>query len=101
MGIKYFDTTKNKNRLFYPDWIVKLDDCRICILDTKAGDTAKSQETRDKAEALQKRIEYLNSVSKIKYIGGIVIKANNQWYIQSEESNLSNSGWKTLSWKAL
>lgn len=107
LGLKYFDTTKNKNRLFYPDWIVKLDDGRICILDTKGGDTAKSQETRDKAEALQKRIEHLNSVSKIKYIGGIVIKANNQWYIQCElhyrydESNLSNLGWKTLSWKAL
>ena len=107
-SIKYFDTTENHYRLFYPDWLVKLNDGRICILDTKGGITASSQDTKDKAEELQRRIAQLNTISSVKYAGGIVISANgDQWYIQSESeysynpSNLTSSGWKTLAWKAL
>lgn len=107
-AIKYFDSTEKKNRLFYPDWFVVLDDRRICILDTKGGNTASSQETKEKAEALHNYIEKLNSVSKNKYVGGIVIiKENGQKYINDskeykyDSSNLLNCGWKTLSWKAL
>lgn len=106
-GIKYFDTTDQVNRLFYPDWIIKLDDGRICILDTKGGNTASSQETKDKAEELQRRIKLLNQTSKIKYCGGIVIFANGQWYINDcaeynySGSDLSSLGWKTLAWKSL
>ena len=106
-GIKYFDTTDQVNRLFYPDWIIKLDDGRICILDTKGGNTASSQETKDKAEELQRRIKLLNQTSKIKYCGGIVIFANGQWYINDCEeynysgNNLTVLGWKTLAWKSL
>ena len=105
LGIKYFDSVEKINRLFYPDWIIKLDDGRICILDTKGGNTASSQETKDKAEELHRRIEVLNKVSNIKYCGGIVIFANGQWYINdcAEYTYSSNdlSGWKTLSWKSL
>ena len=107
LGIKYFDTTDQTNRLFYPDWIIKLDDGRICILDTKGGNTASSQETKDKAEELQRRINLLNQTSKIKYCGGIVIFANGQWYINDcaeynySGSDLSSLGWKTLAWKSL
>ena len=105
LGIKYFDSVEQVNRLFYPDWIIKLDDGRICILDTKGGNTASSQETKDKAEELHRRIEVLNKVSNIKYCGGIVIFANGQWYINdcAEYKYSSNdlSGWKTLSWKSL
>ena len=107
LGIKYFDTTDQVNRLFYPDWIIKLDDGRICILDTKGGNTASSQETKDKAEELQRRIKLLNQTSKIKYCGGIVIFANGQWYINDcaeynySGSDLSSLGWKTLAWKSL
>ena len=81
LGMKYFDSVEQANRLFYPDWIIKLDDGRICIVDTKGGNTANSQETKDKAEELHRRIEALNKVSKINYFGGIVIFANGQWYI--------------------
>lgn len=108
LSIKYLDTTVNHYRLFYPDWLVKLNDGRICILDTKGGITASSQDTKDKAEELHRRIVQLNAISSIKYTGGIVISTNGeQWYIQSESeynynpSNLTSSGWKTLAWKAL
>ena len=106
-GIKYFDTTDQTTRLFYPDWIIKLADEGICILDTKGGNTASSQETKDKAEELQRRITMLNRTSKRKYCGGIVIFVNGQWYINACEeynysgSNLTNLGWKTLAWKSL
>lgn len=107
LGIKYFDSTEQIYRLFYPDWIIKLDDERICIVDTKGGNTASSQETKDKAEELHKRIELLNKTSNIKYCGGIVIFANGQWYINDcqeykfSETDLSSLGWKTLAWKSL
>ena len=107
LGMKYFDSVEQANRLFYPDWIIKLDDGRICILDTKGGNTASSQETKDKAEELQRRIKLLNQTSKIKYCGGIVIFANGQWYINDcaeynySGSDLSSLGWKTLAWKSL
>ena len=107
LGIKYFDTTDQTTRLFYPDWIIKLADGGICILDTKGGNTASSQETKDKAEELHRRITVLNRTSKRKYCGGIVIFANGQWYINDCEeykysgSNLTNLGWKTLAWKSL
>lgn len=107
LGMKYFDSVEQANRLFYPDWIIKLDDGRICIVDTKGGNTANSQETKDKAEELHRRIEALNKVSKINYFGGIVIFANGQWYINDcaeykySSKDLTSLGWKTLAWKCL
>lgn len=107
-AIKYFDSTEKRNRLFYPDWFVILDDGRICILDTKGGNTASSQETKEKAEALQVYLEKLNFVSDIKYVGGIVvIMEDGQKYINKagkyeyDSGSLLNHGWETLSWKAL
>lgn len=107
-AIKYFDSTEKRNRLFYPDWFVILDDERICILDTKGGNTASSQETKDKAEALQLYIEKLNSISEKKYVGGIVVIMNDgQKYINDSKvykynpNNLLNCGWKNLAWTTL
>ncbi len=108
LSFKYFDSTEGRNRLFYPDWLVELDDGRICILDTKGGNTASSTETKEKAGELQRRIAGLNACSSRQYIGGIVIRANGgQWYIQNEShyrysmGDLSANGWKTLAWKEL
>jgi type III restriction enzyme len=42
-AIKYFNTSEQIERLFYPDWIVKLKDGRIGIFDTKAGMTLKTE----------------------------------------------------------
>lgn len=106
-AIKYYNSIKGKNSLFYPDWIIKLDDGRICILDTKKDLTTEQKETKDKAEALYNRIQYLNKNSKMKYVGGIVIKANGQWYIQQQSeykynpNDLNMSGWKSLAWNEL
>lgn len=73
LQIKYFDSAKNKERLFLPDWIVLYNDGRIGIFDTKSGITGvkESVETQDKLKGLQKRIEELNQKSSYKYFGGI------------------------------
>jgi type III restriction enzyme len=67
-AIKYFDTFKQNDSLFYPDWIVKLNDWKIIIVDTKDWNTAISQDTKDKAAALQKWIKTQKSLNIIWWI---------------------------------
>ena len=84
LGFRYMDSTSHEMRLFYPDWIIKFRDNRIGIYDTKGGITAKSQETKDKAECLAKHIAELNQKSeKFKYVGGIVEMRNGMWYLNN------------------
>lgn len=80
-AIKYFNTEEQKEELFYPDWIILFKDGRIGIFDTKEGDTATSQETKDKALALSKRLKELGK----KYVGGIVVFENGVWYYNNSE----------------
>lgn len=39
-----YSTGAGKTRAFYPDYILQLDDGRICIVETKGGETADSQD---------------------------------------------------------
>ena len=75
-AIRYHNTTDQKDALFYPDWIIRFNDGRIGIFDTKDGRTATDQETKDKAEALAQRLFKLGK----KYVGGIAIFENGIWY---------------------
>ena len=81
LGIRYTDQTSIKERIFYPDWIIKYRGTnKIGIFDTKGGFTANESEVKDKAEALAAKIAYLNSASTTnRYIGGIIIKQEGQW----------------------
>jgi type III restriction enzyme len=54
-GILFKDGDEKKT--FYPDFIVKYKDGRIGIFDTKMGGTAKSEDTKLKANALAKYVE--------------------------------------------
>lgn len=88
-GIQYRNTSTDKLSIFYPDWIIKLKTGRILILDTKMGRTA--EDTNGRAEALVNHLGTLDG----DYVGGIAIKANGVWYLNSAtdysytESNLS------------
>ncbi|MDD2907595.1 MAG: DEAD/DEAH box helicase family protein [Candidatus Gracilibacteria bacterium] len=81
-AIKYFDTFKQNDSLFYPDWIVKLNDGRILIVDTKDGNTAISQDTKDKAEELQK---WIKSQKGFSIVGGIVLNVGGEWKVNNKE----------------
>ena len=81
-AIKYFDTTENKEALFYPDWIIRFTDGRIGIFDTKKEETAISQETADKAKFLALKLKELDK----NFIGGIVVFENGVWHYNNSEN---------------
>jgi type III restriction enzyme len=81
-AIKYFDTTENKEALFYPDWIILFKDGRMGIFDTKKDETAVRQETIDKAKSLALKIEKLGK----NFVGGIVVFENGVWYYNNSEN---------------
>lgn len=103
LAIRYFNEVTQQYALFYPDWVFRKKDGTIGIFDTKGGQTASAIETKNKAEALQKRLKILNGWHRehIRYVGGIVIKANGTWYYNDKAKYSyqqgSTDGWKRLS----
>ncbi len=83
-AIEYFDTQENKNRLFYPDFIIKTKN-KIFLLDSKNNITAKSQETADKNKAFQGWIKRNQSKYGFRIDGGIVIEKYPNWEINRNE----------------
>lgn len=96
-AIEYYDTQEKKNRLFYPDFIVKQKN-RIYLLDTKSGNTAKSQETADKNKALQKWIKDKKGTYDFEIIGGIMDFKHPNWRINTKENYVyeNDSDWEIL-----
>lgn len=84
-SLKYYNTAKKEDALFYPDWILKFKDGRIGIFDTKSGNTAQNPEGR--AEGLANKLKELNAKGG-NYIGGLVVLENNQWYYFNNEKYL-------------
>jgi type III restriction enzyme len=84
-AIEYLDTLENKERLFYPDFLIKTKDNRLFIIDTKKGETAKSNETKDKAEALQKWIKENQENYSFEIVGGIVVFIHPSWLINKND----------------
>lgn len=83
-AIEYYNSQDKKMSLFYPDFIVKKQDA-IYILDTKSGITAKSQETKEKAEALQKWIKDNKHKYTYNLIGGILNFYHPSWKINKKD----------------
>jgi type III restriction enzyme len=96
-SVKYFNSEQKTYRLFYPDWIIKLKDGRIGIFDTKAGDTARPEKTREKANALNQRLKALGK----NFIGGIVIFENGVWYCNDCADYDYKKGALDKNWKKL
>ena len=83
-AIEYYNTQDKKNALFNPDFIISKGNT-IYILDTKEGITAKEQETKDKAEALQQWIKDNQHNYEYNIIGGIVRPSYPSWKINSKD----------------
>lgn len=100
LAIRYYNEVKKEDALFYPDWVYKKKDGTIGIFDTKGGQTASSIDTKNKAEALQKRLCFLNSLNRefFRYEGGIVRKENGMWYY-NDNANYSYQEGSTDGWK--
>jgi len=84
-SIPFYDDLERKEKLFYPDWIIKFKDT-IIILDTKQGlsGTVGSADTKRKAEALQKWIKEQNKNGK-KFKGGIISNVAGIWKINNND----------------
>lgn len=93
-SISYHNPDENKEKLFYPDWIIQTKD-NIYILDTKAGITAEINDTKYKAEALQAWLK-----GKKGFDGGIVVQDGpNGWKINRNAKysfDSSLKGWEVL-----
>lgn len=79
-SLPYYDKEEQKERLFYPDWIIKLKE-KVLILDTKQGMTVDSRDTKYKAEALQ---EWLDG-RKDKIAGGIIVHVSGVWRVNNKK----------------
>ncbi len=95
-AIEYFDSQEQKKRLFYPDFLIMTNENRLFIVDTKKGDTAKSIETKDKAEALQKWIKENQKNYNFEIIGGIVIFEHPSWKINQSKIYIHNGNFVKL-----
>ena len=98
-SIPFYDDVERKEKLFYPDWIIKVKDTTL-ILDTKQGlsGTVGSADTKRKAEALQKWIKEQNKAGK-KFKGGIISKVAEIWKINNNDKykvDINYTGWKDL-----
>ncbi|RLA06780.1 MAG: restriction endonuclease subunit R [Gammaproteobacteria bacterium] len=96
-AVEYYDTQEQKKRLFYPDFIIK-NKSKIYIIDTKSGNTAKSQETADKNKALQQWIKNKKDKYDFEIIGGIAIPKHPNWIINKQENYLyqNDNDWEVL-----
>ena len=102
LGIRYYNEVTQQEALFYPDWIYKKIDGTIGIFDTKDGITASDLSTKNKAEALQKRIMHLNAWHResIRYEGGIAIRSNGMWYYNDNKTYIYHTS-STDEWKIM
>lgn len=93
-SISFYNPDENKEKLFYPDWIVKTKN-GVLIVDTKAGITAESNDTKYKAEALQVWLK-----GRKGFDGGIAVQDGpNGWKINRSAKysyDSSMKGWEVL-----
>jgi len=101
-GIKYEYPT-NEIHIFYPDYLIQLEDGRLGIFETKdIGDRDGGAATKAKAEKLYDYIKQKNSEGK-KLFGGIAIQKGNLWLLNQKKIydwdkciNDDWSDWETL-----
>ena len=92
-SLQYFNKTKQKDSLFYLDWIIQFENGKVGIFDTKAG---QSLNTEGRAKGLGEKLEELGD----NYVGGIARFANGVWeYCDTadyDDETPSNNKWKPM-----
>ena len=103
-GVKYYDTSENVDRIFYPDFVFKTTTNNLFIVDTKQGQTAKSIEAVDKARGLYDYIQKKKRVGGLDVVGGIVVQAGYRFMVHRGEEYKYNirdiedgsNGWENI-----
>ena len=94
-AIKYVDPDNGEPHAFYVDFVIRMNDGRIGLYDTKAGFTAKI--AKPKAEALSR---YIKDNKPKKVFGGIAVFENGEWLYNDnkeyEYDDVDFSDWKPL-----
>jgi type III restriction enzyme len=93
-AIRYRNNEERKDKMFYPDWIVRTK-TKLLFLETKKGDGVESLDTKYKAEALQKWLKQ----QKYGYAGGIAVEYNGMWKINNNDkynADLGSKDWNSL-----
>lgn len=80
-GVKYYDTSENVDRIFYPDFIFKTTTDKLFVVDTKQGQTAKSNEAADKAKGLHDYIQDKKKVDGLELVGGMAVQDGTEFVI--------------------
>ena len=62
-GVHYINTTTQKSAIFYPDWIVKLKNGSVLIVDTKMGQPVRIQKVEPKR--WPRAFHYLEHLSEV------------------------------------
>lgn len=92
-SLEYFNKTKQKESLFYPDWIIQFENGKVGIFDTKKERTLN---TEGRAKGLGEKLEEFGE----NYVGGIARFANGVWeYCDSKDYNdetPSDNEWKPM-----
>jgi type III restriction enzyme len=93
-SIAYYNPDENKEKLFYPDWIIKTKK-GVWIIDTKRGVTAELADTQHKANALQAWLS-----TQKDFYGGIAVQDGpNGWKLNTVKDYSYSSalkGWENL-----
>ena len=92
-SLEYFNKTKQKESLFYPDWIIRFENGKVGIFDTKKERTLN---TEGRAKGLGEKLKELGE----DFVGGIARFANGVWeYCDSKDYNdetPSANEWKPM-----
>jgi len=98
LGIAYRNSLTDRQDTFYPDFIVKYQDGRIGIYDTKKGMTAQSDDTADKSNALHAYLQE-NSKEGKQLVGGIIDVRPSGFFLFTEaeySKDPNHPGWQRL-----
>lgn len=92
-----YGTNLEKQRLFYPDYILLLEDGSIWIIETKGGENEKGSKNID-TQAQNKFEAFKNFAKRNGYNFAFVRDKNDELYYSNTEysENMSSSNWKPL-----
>lgn len=97
LSVVYQGTLGNSQSLFYPDYVVKLNDGTVWIIETKGGQKGKQDQNID-IKVLSKFYAFKDYAEKNKINWGFVRPMNGELYLNNTEytKNIEDSRWVKL-----